>query len=662
MTAVADSSQLYIAAGTVRSAGCRVQNKLGDAVVVYGQGSPKTIERCQASFSAPMPNGFTFEEAASSHGAYAAAWYSIIRIAQAKKGQSILIHDDSTGIGHAATKIAKYHELDAYMVTDSDTDKGSPNTHDDLPDDHVFSSASATLHTAINRATADRGVDIVLHTAEGGADLQACLAPFGTIVEAALHESVTNERRRVPQDATFCSFSLSRIANQCPARLEEIVQGVTDLQQKEVVLPSTSSQVFAASEVQVAIEHVQKGAWATLSFKEDDSLPVERARPSIRSLDTESSYVLVGGLGGLGRSLAMMLAENGAKKLCFLSRSGASSESAKSLLQDLEGLGLQAQCYKCDVSDSEALKLSLAKCSEEVGPVKGVIQCAMVLRDTLFSNMSYEDWKQSTLPKIQGTQNLHRALSDVDFFITLSSFAATFGNRGQSNYAAGCAYQDALALQRRAEGKKAVSLDVGLMRDVGILAETGITDNLKDWVEPYGVRESELLDLIKLAIEGALPAQVLTGLATGGSALVAGIPMPFYFSDAKFSIMSKTDMKEAAVITGVDGGNVDKQQQDSVRSLVSDSKDMREAAGHVASALVRRVAKLLELAEHDVDTSRALHSYGLDSLAAIEVVDWALKEISARINVFDVMAAEPITATALKIAKASTLVAEVEAA
>ncbi|KAH8169844.1 KR domain-containing protein [Sarocladium implicatum] len=649
-----DNPPLCIAAGLVRSAGPNVQYREGDAVVIYTKGSSKTVERCKATLCAPMPQGFTFEEGSRSHGAYAAAWYGLVRIARVQKGQSVLIHDDEIGTGQAAAEIAKHYGLEVYVVTESARDESLSGRYD-LPDDHIFTEADPALHTKIKQVTG-QGVDIVFRSSGGGSHLQSLLAPLGTIIEASMHESVSSGQRNLPQDATFSSFSLSGIANQSPIRMGEIIRGVSQLQESSTFRPVTSSQVFSASEVQDAVEHVQKGAIATLSFKPDDTLPVKRARPSMRALDSSSTYVLVGGLGGLGRSLALMLAENGAKKLCFLSRSGASSQSAKTLIQDLEGLGLQAECYKCDVSDPTALQSSLDKCTEDLGPVRGVIQCAMVLRDTLFSNMSYEDWTQSTLPKVQGTQNLHNALPEVDFFITLSSFAATFGNRGQSNYAAGCAYQDALALQRRAEGKAAVSLDVGLMRDVGVLAETGMTENLKDWVEPYGVRETELLDLVKLAIGGRLPAQVLTGLATGGSALVAGIPTPFYLSDAKFSIMAKTDMEEASRIAGVDGGDAGNQQQDSVRSLVSNAKDTREAAEHVAAALVKRVAKLLELAEHDVDTSRALHSYGLDSLAAIEVVDWALKEISARINVFDVMAAEPITATAMKIAKASTLV------
>ena len=647
---------MFTAAGSVRQVGSNVTHfKVQDSVVIYSRGSPQTVQRCKASLCTSLPDGFTFEQAANAQAAYGASWYGLVHIARVSQGQSILIHNGATGIGEAAIKIALHYGMDVYATTNSEQQGALLDDLYGLPSHHVLSSGDFALGAAIKRLTGGRGVDVVFNSPGDGVTLWTCLAPFGTILEAGLHDSPESIQRTIPQGAKFSSFSLSRIAGQRPELMTEIVRGVSDLQKCGVVSPIRQTTVIPASAIQDAVDYIQNGGRATLSFQDGELLPVAPSRPSMPPLSGKACYVLVGGLGGLGRSIAMMLAENGAKKLCFLSRSGASSGSAPDLLRDLDALGAQAECFECDVSDFEAVASSLQRCSKKHGPIRGVIQCAMVLRDTLFSNMSYQDWKQSTLPKVQGTQNLHTALPQVDFFIILSSFAGTFGNRGQSNYAAGCAYQDALAIQRRREGKKATSLDVGLMRDVGVLAETGMTEGLKDWEGPYGVRERDLLDMVKLAIADRLPAQVLTGLATGGTALMAGIPTPFYLADAKFSIMARTDMEEAASRAGVAGSAV-AMQRDSVRSLVSKSKDRREAADHVAAALVSRVAKLLELAEHDVDPGRALHSYGLDSLAAIEVVDWALKELEARINVFDVMAAEPITATATKIATASALV------
>lgn len=197
-----------------------------------------------------------------------------------------------------------------------------------------------------------------------------------------------------------------------------------------------------------------------------------------------------------------------------------------------------------------------AKQKSGASRVGGLVQCAMVLRDTLFRNMKQADWIASTRPKVHGTWNLHKVLSskqqpsELDFFVMLSSFAAIFGNLGQSNYAAAGAYQDALAHLRRSQGLRDVTIDVGLMRDIGVLAEQGMAVGLQDWEKPYGIREKELLNIVKLAIasgDSLVAPQLLTDLATGGSAVAAGIEKPWYLdSDGKFAILARTGTKQAA--------------------------------------------------------------------------------------------------------------------
>ncbi|UKZ55914.1 putative secondary metabolism biosynthetic enzyme [Trichoderma virens] len=657
----------YEAAGVIVRVGSSVTKfRPGDSVVMYSLGlANQTLQRTREEFCHPLPSGYTFTQAISGAAAHAVAWYALDRIARIQSGQSILIHDAADDVGQAAIQIAHNHSLEIYATIKAETDQALLRDTYNIPEDHIFNLQDPHLVDSVKLMTNGRGVDILLSSPTNTAHRQTsqCLADFGTFLEVGLRDSPRStmlDTRFVPQDATFSSFSLNSIATKSPRLMGQIICAAFELYQKGIVKPIASLKVFSASQVESAVQYAQtdgQDKTIILSFNDNDLVPVLGSgmrQPIDIDLSSDACYMLVGGLGGLGRSLAMMLAENGARKLCFLSRSGAASTSATDLIHDLKGLGVQVECLKCDVSDISALKNALDRCSVELGPVHGVIQCAMVLRDTLFANMSYDQWQESTLPKVQGTQNLHKTLPDVDFFVTLSSFAGTFGNRGQSNYAAGCAYQDALALQRRDEGKKATTIDVGLMRDIGVLAENGMTDNLKDWEEPYGVREGELRTLVKLAIAGRLPAQVLTGLATGGSAVAAGIPTPFYLADAKFSLMGATDLDKVNDATS-DSNN--KRKSDTIRALISNSEGLPEASEHVVASLVGRIAKMLQIEAEDVDTSRALHSYGLDSLVAIEIVDWALKEIEARVSVFDIMAAVPITATASKIANASALLA-----
>ncbi|KAI1781129.1 putative polyketide synthase [Hypoxylon cercidicola] len=665
MGQIPDALLGFDAAGVIIRVGSDVTKfKIGDRVAMCGHGAHRTVHRSKAGFCQLLPDNLTFEQGASIPVVHGTAWYGLVHQARVKKGQSILIHTAAGGVGQAAIQVAQHYEMDIYATVGSEAKRALLRDTYGIPDDHIFSSRDLSFVNGVKRMTNGRGVDVVLNSLAGETLRQTwyCIAPFGTFIEIGLKDILGNTRldmRPFIQDATFCFFNLNHIERDKPELMAEIIEGAFDFIRRGITRPITPLVTYPISEVENAFRLMQTGKHTgkiALSFNDDDIVPVVRSgtESMLLDLDPSASYLLVGGLGGLGRSISTMLVDNGARKLCFLSRSGAASAEAQKLLGDLESRQVQAKAIACDVSDGASLNKAIEQCTAELGRVRGVVQCAMVLRDVLFSNMTHGQWVESTRPKVQGTWNLHDALPDVDFFVMLSSFAGVFGNRGQSNYAAGCAFQDAIAHYRRGQGKHALSLDVGLMRDIGVLAETGITESLRDWEVPYGIRGAEFLDIMRLVIaadsSSALPTpQVMTGFATGGSAVAAGIDQPFYLEDAKFAIMARTGVREQQA-AGLGDANAD-----SVQNLVAASASANEAAEHVTTALVNRVSKMLQTPSSEIDTARALHSYGIDSLVAIEIVNWALKELRSQITVFDVMAAVPITMTALKIAASSTL-------
>lgn len=665
MGQIPDALLGFDAAGVIIRVGSGVSKfKIGDRVAMCGHGAHRTVHRSKAGFCQLLPDNLTFEQAASIPVVHGTAWYGLVHQARVKKGQSILIHTAAGGVGQAAIQVAQHYEMDIYATVGSEAKRALLRDTYGIPDDHIFSSRDLSFVGGVKRMTNGRGVDVVLNSLAGEALRQTwyCIAPFGTFIEIGLKDILGNTRldmRPFMQDATFCFFNLNHIERDRPELMAEIIEGAFDFIRRGITHPITPLVTYPISEVENAFRLMQTGKHIgkiALSFNDDDVVPIVRSGTEslLLDLDPSASYVLVGGLGGLGRSISTMLVDNGARKLCFLSRSGAASAEARKLLSDLESRQVQAKAIACDVSDAASLSKAIEQCTAELGRVRGVVQCAMVLRDVLFSNMTHQQWVESTQPKVQGTWNLHSALPDVDFFVMLSSFAGIFGNRGQSNYAAGCAFQDAIAHYRRGRGQHALSLDVGLMRDIGVLAEKGITESLRDWEVPYGIRGAEFLDIMRLVIAGdasgalATP-QVMTGFATGGSAAAAGIDPPFYLEDAKFAVMARAGVREqqAAGLGSADA--------DSVQNLVAGAGSANEAAEHVTTALVNRVSKMLQTPSSEIDTARALHSYGIDSLVAIEIVNWALKELRSQITVFDVMAAVPITMTALKIAASSAL-------
>ena len=658
----------FDAAGIVRRVGSEVSRfKVGDGVAMYGHGAHRTIHRSKADFCALIPDGLSFEQAATIPVVHGTAWYGLVQLARVERGQSILIHAAAGGVGQAAIQIAQYYQMDIIATVGSEPKRKLLRDTYGLSDDRILSSRDLSFVKGVKRLTGGRGVDVVLNSLSGEFLRQTwhCIAPFGTFIEIGIKDILDNtelDMRPFLKGASYKFFNLNQLEKDRPDIMGKIITGTFEFQRRNITRPITPVKIHPISDVENAFRLMQAGKHlgkVVLSFADTGSIPVIRRGADSFQLDSNAAYLIVGGFGGLGRSISNLLVDQGARKLCFFSRSGGSSAEAQKLIQDLRDRRVQVQAYACDVADPVTTSQSVSKCLLELGPIRGVLQCAMVLRDVLFTNMSYSEWVQAAKPKTQGTWNIHQNLKDVDFFVCLSSFAAVFGNRGQSNYAAGGAYQDAVAYYRRSLGLHAVTIDVGIMRDVGVLAEKGMTDSLREWEKPFGILEFELHGLLKRVIAGDIRGgtapQVLTGFATGGSAVAAAISTPYYLrDDARFSIMSRAGVRAQQSSSS----SASQKMAISTQTLLSKASSMQEATQIVTDALVRRVAKMLQTPESEIDTGRFLNAYGVDSLTAIEIVNWALRELKATVSVIDVTASVPITTTAGKIASSSALYQE----
>lgn len=142
----------------------------------------------------------------------------------------------------------------------------------------------------------------------------------------------------------------------------------------------------------------------------------------------------------------------------------------------------------------------------------------------LLDKMSADDWNTSVKPKVQGTINLYDCLpKDLDFFIMLSSVSGITGNASQGNNAAASTFMDAFAEHRRSLGLRGTSLDLGVIRRVGHVAEDV---ELTKAMERQGLDETtekDLVALIQSAILGRISSsQVVTGLGTYKPATASG--------------------------------------------------------------------------------------------------------------------------------------------
>ena len=283
----------------------------------------------------------------------------------------------------------------------------------------------------------------------------------------------------------------------------------------------------------------------------------------------------------------------------------------------------------------------------------------MNLRDSAFENMTVDDWQAVMAPKVQGSWNLHKILPhDMDFFVMLASFVGVTGNRGQANYAAANAYQDSLALHRRARGLPATSIDLGWMHDIGIVAQMmgpRITFRRSGF---EGMREHELHVLLEAAITGkirgqqgtTLPGQIITGLCTGGMIERSGAMNAAWMKDAKFSYLKTVDSRETkgAHNTGIEASQL--------RRRLREASTRNDVTAVVKDSLIAKLVQSTGLDIVNVDENKPIHTLGLDSLVAIEIRGWAKRELKTEVSGVFILGNASIKEVAVTMAEGSALV------
>ncbi|KAG7038038.1 reducing polyketide synthase [Colletotrichum scovillei] len=643
--------------------------KPGDRVSFLGVGTHATKIRVDHRIVAHIPDTMSFEEAAALPVVHTTAYHALVNLAKLTKGKSVLIHAAAGGVGQAAVQIALHLGLVVYVTVGSeDKRKLLVNTYG-IPEKHIFNSRDASFAKSVMRITSGRGVDCVLNSLSGELLRTSweCLATFGTFVEIGLRDILDNTRldmRPFGKSTTFTFFNQFTLYEEDPAALGQILDEAFKLVHKGTLRAPSPLTVHSMGQVGDAFRTIQQGKHRgkmVMSFTDNAEAPILRKAKNSLKLNADVTYLLVGGLGGLGRSLARQFIACGARNLAFLSRSGDGSPDAKALIKELSDMGANVKAYRGDVSDPVSFRAALSQCERELPPVRGVVQMAMALRDIVFEKMSYDWWKTGLRPKVQGTWNLHEYFNHerpLEFFIICSSISGMYGYPSQAQYSAGNTYQDPLAHYRRSQGLKAVSVNLGIMRDVGVLAEQGATGKFLLWEETLGIREPAFHAIFKGLINRQKsenpaswpPAQVTTGLGTADIMAAHGLDQPGYFSIPRFGPLAVTSSATSASGAG-------KLDTVSLSSRLSEASSKQQALNIITEALVKKVADILQMPVSEVDPGRPMYRYGVDSLVALEVRNWITKEMKATVALLEVLAAVPMEVFAARIADKSKLVA-----
>ncbi|KAK8093927.1 hypothetical protein PG997_000612 [Apiospora hydei] len=657
-------------AGIVTKVGSGVTDvKIGDRMLVLSalHGTFQTHTRIPREIAAKIPDEMAFEEAAGIPVIFSTAYHCLIEVARLKKGETVLIHAAAGGVGQAAIQIAKNVGATVFATISSLEKKELIMTEYGIPEEHIFSSRDLSFAAGVMRITDNKGVDVILNSLAGEA-LRAsfnCIATFGRFVEIGKRDIFANGKLDMfpfSRSVTFAACDLYTITKLDTATTARILAKVLDMFAKGGVHAAKPQTTYTFSQIEEAFRLLQQGKHigkVVLTASPEDVVKVVPKPPAPTKLRPDATYLLPGGFGGLGRSIAKWMAEpqQGAKNIIFLSRSGGDSDAARELLSDLSSKGVRAKAVKCDVSDEAELVSALQAAEKEGFPkIAGAIQGAMQLKDSAFEFMPHASWEAALAPKCRGTWNLHKHVpADVDFFVMLSSICGIVGNRGQSNYAAGNTFQDALVTYRRARGMAASCLDLGNILSVGYIAENAETLNANPmfFFAHDGVREDEFLSFIEFHLDreravNVGKGQVAIGLATSADFRSRGLPEPTFMKTPLFAQLRSTGNVASGAGTGEEGGV-------SVSNALKFADSLDAAAELVQDALIKRLSRVMTIPIEDIDAGKPIHAYGVDSLVAMEFRNYIGSDCGCEIAVLDIMGNKSIQVLSRDIANDSRL-------
>ncbi|KAF9893690.1 hypothetical protein FE257_009858 [Aspergillus nanangensis] len=660
--------------GIVTAVGADVEGlSPGDRVCAVCEGAFATHVRSSAASVHKIPDTMSLAVGSTIPIVFCTAYYSLFDIGRLCEGEKVLIHAASGGVGQAAIILAQHIGAEIYATVGSPEKKSFLIERYGIHESNIFFSRDTSFAEGILNATNGEGVDVILNSFSGDMLCASwdCIAPFGRFVEIGKRDILQNSRLDMAQfdrNISFSSVDLTVVIKRRPALIKRLFADVFQLFEKGTAYPISPIASFPVSQVETVFRALQSGkvmGKAVIEMKQDalvkvslfppvqmipiDSFKVLPVHRPERLLQEDATYLLVGGTGGLGRNIAEWLGRRGAKNLVLLSRTGGVDRKIKGLVNRLAHDGVKVIIYRCDISSKKDVDEAIQQTIQQMPPLRGIIFGAMVLKDSLFERTNHDDYTSIITPRVRGLWNLHNATLQnelhLDFFINLSSVAGVVGNRGQSIYAATSTFMSAFSRYRAEAGLPCCTIDLGPVKDIGYLAEHIDTQHVFQDLASQGLDEAELHGLLAGAISGKMKNTCDGHSITGLSFKDVSNTQPFFANDARFSHLlraAEADQSDMRIVADSASTN----QTIPLATVVRRCGDRESVERTVRDAIAVKVATVLMLPLEDIDPSRSIASYGLDSLVAIEVRNWIFRELAAHLQILEIIGAESLASLA----------------
>ena len=432
---------------------------VGDRVVglAFGTFGPEVVTR--EELVAPAPAGIPVAALATMPTVFVTSALSF-DLAGLKAGERVLIHAAAGGVGLAAVQLAQAAGAEVF-ATASEPKQAYLRS---LGVKHIFDSRTTNFGKEILEATDGAGVDVVVNSLTGEGFIEAslsCLRHGGRFVELARRDILSEEEMAAARpDVGYSILELDVLKEQDPARPGAALRNVMEQLGAGELKPLIHSR-WPLAEAGAAMEFMRDARHIGKIVLTAPSLVEGRLRQ-------DRTYLVTGGLGGIGCALAGWLAERGAGAIVLNGRRAPDAE-AEEVIGALQERGVTVQVELADVTDANAVDGMLERIKGELPPLGGVIHSVGVLADASLANQDWERFEQVLWPKVLGAWHLHRGTADcdLDLFVLFSSVAGILGNPGQANHAAANAFLDQLAAHRRALGLPGQAIAWGAWSGLG---------------------------------------------------------------------------------------------------------------------------------------------------------------------------------------------------
>lgn len=569
--------------------------------------------------------------------AYTNALYGLETLGRVKANDIVLILHRTGASGVAAVRVAQAHGAIPYVQAHTSDEVKFLRDTLGLDERQILHELHGSISTRLDELTNNHGADIVFSAGNAvdqdtAADAWRGIARFGRFVDPGRKDVLSRtilDTVPIARGASYLPFDLLDLYEARPEILSGILTRIPELLKSPTTQLPLVVQPVELADIDIAVASFSESFDATkpvVQFRVSDK-PIQLLSPrrSKAAFNPDFTYLLVGCLGGLGRSLTAWMMQGGARRFSFLSRSGTDSPSAAKLVRDIEAAGAIVQVIRGDATSRADVVRAVQSVPSE-HPIRGVVHAAMVLRDGLFHSMSFENWKASTAPKVAGVLNLHSVLSGTPlaFFLSTSSVSGILGTPGQSNYAAANSFLDAISRHRVAAGEAATSIVLPMILGVGVVAEnTEIEDALRR-KGIYGIDEEQLLESFEAALLAPKSLDhVVSGLdpAVLHGALKEAEGEIFWQEDARFSSLTHVINTAGAEADAADGGS------QSILATVKSAPSLPTAVAAVTEHFIDKLARMLLLdPEHFEPHNSSIASYGIDSMIGAELRNWIFKE------------------------------------